>query len=254
MGDLSFRGLPGVPPVRAGDDLAGLILAAVERAQAPVRGGDIVIVAQKVVSKAAGLSVDLASVAPSARARELAAVTGKDPRFVEVVLSESASVVASRRDVLITEHVSGAILANAGVDRSNVDPSAGAEPVLLLPRDGDAAAAALRERLAAALGVDVAVIINDSWGRPWRLGTVGAAVGVAGLAPLHDHRGRADLFGRALEVSIEAVADELAAAANLVMGQADEGVPVVIASGFRRLATEGSVRELLRPKSEDLFR
>lgn len=251
---LSFKGLSGLPAVAAGDDLAALILAAVAVSHAAVRPGDVFIIAQKVVSKAAGLHVDLAGVEPSDRARELGAQTAKDPKFVEVVLRESTAVIALKPGVLITEHVAGPILANAGVDRSNVDPALGGEPVLLLPRDPDAAAAEIRDRLCAELGFEVGVIINDSWGRPWRMGTVGAALGVAGLAPLHDYRGRNDLFGRELVASVEAVADELAGAANIVMGQADEGVPVVIASGFRSLGAAGAARDLVRPKAEDLFR
>lgn len=249
---LTFLPLISIPDVRIGDDLAGTIAAAAAEDGMAIEDGDIVLVAQKIVSKAAGLVVDLAQVQPSPRAIELAASTCKDARFVEMVLRESAEIVAQREHVLITEHVSGCVLANAGIDRSNLDGDV--ERILLLPRDPDGCAADLRAGLGERLGVDVGVVICDSWGRPWRMGTTGCALGVAGLAPLHDYRGRKDLFGRVLEVSVEAVADELAGAANLVMGQADEGVPVVIARGFGRFATEGRASELLRPRAEDLFR
>jgi coenzyme F420-0:L-glutamate ligase/coenzyme F420-1:gamma-L-glutamate ligase len=231
-----------------------LIAAASVRAGLSVQAGDIILVAQKIVSKAAGLLVDLTQVKPSARALEIAARTEKDPALVEVILGESSAVVMQAPGVLITEHVSGAILANAGVDRSNVDPAFGGEPALLLPREPDAAAQTLREGLAAAFGCAVGVIITDSWGRPWRVGTTGAALGVAGVPAVHDYRGRGDLFGRELKISIEAVADELAAAGNILMGQADEASPVVIVSGFVPRGAPGAARELMRPREFDLFR
>jgi coenzyme F420-0:L-glutamate ligase/coenzyme F420-1:gamma-L-glutamate ligase len=254
LAQLCFTGLTSLPDVADGDDVAALILGALERERVRLASGDVVVIAQKIVSKAAGLILDLAAVTPSARAHELAEKTGKDPRFVEAVLLESLGVVATRPGVLITAHLTGAVLANAGIDRSNVDPELATEPVLLLPRDPDGEAEAIRAKLNTALGVDVAVVINDSWGRAWRMGTIGTAFGVAGMAALHDYRGRTDMFGRVLEASVEAVADEIAGAANIVMGQADERAPVVIVTGFSRLTNEGSSRELIRPAGEDLFR
>lgn len=255
---LSFHPLPGMPDITPGVDLANLLAAALDRAGLEPRGDDVLLVAQKAVSKMEGLIVNVRDVTPSARARQLAEETGKDPGFLEVVLGESRAVVAARRGVVITEHVSGAVMANAGVDRSNVAGSPAGE-VCLLPRDPDLSAETLRRGL-----VDIAlcrdwdwqpaVIITDSWGRPFRLGTVGFALGAAGLATLCDLRGREDRYGRALETSDLALADALAAAADLVMGQADEGTPAVLARGVRRETPEGSARDLLRQRSEDLFR
>jgi coenzyme F420-0:L-glutamate ligase/NADPH-dependent F420 reductase len=251
---LSFTPVSDFPHVNSGDDLAAIIVEAAKADHVSVSEGDVFIVAQKVVSKAAGLIVDLAGVVPSAKAIEIGKATEKDPRYVEVVLQESTEVIKQAPHVLLTQHVSGAIVANAGVDRSNVDPALGGEPVLLLPRDPDAAAATLREALSAAFGCEVAVIISDSWGRPWRVGTTGSALGVAGIDALHDYRGRADLFGRELQIAVEAVADELAGAANILMGQGAEGAPVVIAKGFTPTGKGGAAKDLLRPKDQDLYR
>jgi len=259
---LSFTALEGIPNVKPADDLAGLIRAAVTRANIQVGEGDVFVLAQKIVSKAAGLIVDLARVEPSPRAQEIAAALDKDARVIELILRESRSIVTQRPPlpnglggVFITEHLSGAIMANSGVDQSNVgNADDGGERALLLPRDPDGAARKLRTALSAAFECDVAVIISDSWGRPWRLGTTGMALGLAGLAALHDYRGRRDMFGRELQVSVEAVADELAGAANIVMGQADEGRPVVLVTGFSRIRAEGKAADMLRPRAEDLFR
>ena len=240
--------------VQAGDDLAGLIGAALERASLTPHAGDVVGVAQKIVSKAEGRTVDLATVVASPRAVGLAAEVGKDPRVVEVVLGESVRVVRSRPNLLIVEHRLGFVMANAGVDQSNVAPHDGVHRVLLLPRDPDASAEALRARLVERYGVPLAVIINDSFGRAWRRGTVGVAIGAAGLPALLDLRGRPDLFGRILEVSIIGFADEIAAAASLLMGQADEARPVVLMRGLDWTAPATGAWELLRPAAEDLFR
>jgi coenzyme F420-0:L-glutamate ligase / coenzyme F420-1:gamma-L-glutamate ligase len=246
--------LPDIPMVRPGDDLAGLLIAAcVQSALAPV-DGDIIVVAQKIVSKAEGRYVDLAGVRPSARARDLAADVDKDPRLVEVILGETRRVVRHRRGVLIVEHRLGFIMANAGVDRSNVDPAAGAEPVLLLPRDPDASAARLLERLAAHFNRRLGVIVTDSWGRAWRRGTVGVALGAAGLPALMDMRGRPDLFGHELRVTQTGFADEVASAASLLMGQADEARPVVLVRGLAWDAPAMPAATLIRAADEDLFR
>jgi coenzyme F420-0:L-glutamate ligase / coenzyme F420-1:gamma-L-glutamate ligase len=253
---LVLTALPGLPLVQPGDDLGALILSGLRAAGLALQSGDVVAVAQKVVSKAEGRLVDLGQVTPSPRALALAAETLKDARFVEVVLSESTEVLRARPNTLIVEHRLGFVCANAGVDRSNVGPHAvaGDEVVLLLPCDPDAACQALRERLRAETGADVAVLINDSHGRAWRNGTVGVALGAAGFPALLDMRGHPDLFDYALQVTQIGLADELAAAASLLMGQADEGRPVIHIRGVPYPFREGSARELIRPKEMDLFR
>jgi len=256
LAQLVLTALPGLPLVQPGDDVAALILAGLRRAEITLQPGDVIAVAQKIVSKAEGRLVKLSEVTPSARALELARITEKDPRFVEVVLSESKEVLRTRYNTLIVEHRLGFVCANAGVDRSNVAPHGeGREEYLLcLPRDPDGACRELRERFRAETGVDVAVIINDSHGRAWRNGTVGVAIGAAGFPALLDMRGHRDLFDYALQVTQIGLADELAAAASLLMGQADEGRPVVHIRGVPYPLREGDARELLRPKEMDLFR
>jgi coenzyme F420-0:L-glutamate ligase / coenzyme F420-1:gamma-L-glutamate ligase len=250
VGGLRLLPLPGVPLVAAGDDLVALTLAALSRAGVTPRAGDVLAYAQKIVSKAESRSVDLRDVKPSPRAFELAGRANKDPRLVELILSESVDVVRVRPGVIIVEHRSGLILANAGIDRSNV----GDERALLLPRDADASARGLREGLAARGGLDVGVLIIDSIGRAWRNGTIGTAIGASGLTTLHDLRGTPDLFGRALETTEVGRGDEIASAASLVMGQAAEACPIVLISGLAPAPRTGSARDLLRPKSRDLFR
>jgi coenzyme F420-0:L-glutamate ligase / coenzyme F420-1:gamma-L-glutamate ligase len=251
---ITLTPIPDIPLVRPGDDLAALIIAACERsALAPV-DGDVVVVAQKVVSKAERRYVDLATVRPSARAQELAVQVSKEARLVEVILQESRRVVRHRPGVLIVEHRLGFVMANAGVDHSNVDPQTGAEPVLLLPRDPDASAAALRDRLAAHFHKQLAVVITDSFGRAWRRGTVGVALGAAGLPSLLDLRGKPDLFGHALRVTQTGFADEIAGAASLVMGQADEARPVVLLRGLAWAGADAPAATLIRAADEDLFR
>ena len=251
---LEIIALPAMPLVEPGDDLAALIGDGLARAERVLVDGDVVVVAQKIVSKAEGRFADLADVTPSARARELAAQCDKDPRLVELILTESSEVLRWRPGLLIVVHRLGMVLANAGIDRSNVAAGGDSERVLLLPLDPDATCARLRAALAERTGADVAVIINDSVGRAWRGGTVGIALGAAGVAVLDDQRQRPDLFGRPLEVSIEAVADELAAAASLVQGQADEGTPVALIRGFARPGPHAPAGALVRPRDEDLFR
>ncbi len=254
MRSLEVIALEGLPLVRPGDDLVELIAQALTRNEVAPRAGDVLVVAQKIVSKAEGRVVDLATVKPSAKARTLAAEVDKDPRLVELILSESVRVVRARRNVLIVEHRLGFIMANAGVDQSNVAPEDGASRALLLPENPDRSAERLRRGLASSTGIDLAVVINDSFGRPWRQGTVGVAIGVAGLPGLIDLRGRPDLFGRKLEVSIIGFADEIAAAASLVMGQADEASPVVLIRGLRWSAPESTAASIVRSPHEDLFR
>lgn len=240
----------GMPVVQPGDDIASLIAARTP----PLRDHDIIVVAQKIVSKAEGRIIDIASVTPSAEARALAAEIGKDPRLVEVILSESTRVVRSRPNLLIMQHRLGFVMANAGVDHSNVAAPDGTERVLLLPRDPDASAEAIRAALAARFNARIGVIINDSFGRPWRRGTAGVAIGAAGVPSMIDLRGKPDLFGRTLEVSITGFADEVAAAASLLQGQADEGQPVVVVRGLSWTAPEEPAAALVRPPEEDLFR
>jgi coenzyme F420-0:L-glutamate ligase/coenzyme F420-1:gamma-L-glutamate ligase len=254
MTSLEVVPLRGLPLIGAGDNLIDLIASALKLNDVTLRARDVLVVAQKIVSKAEGRIVDLATIEPSPRALALAAEVDRDPRLVEVILSESVRVVRARRGVLIVEHRLGFIMANAGVDRSNVAPADGAERVLLLPENPDRSAEALRRGLAALTGIDVAVVINDSFGRPWRQGTAGVAIGVAGLPALVDLRGQPDLFGRSLEVSVVAFADEVAAAASLLMGQADEAQPVVLIRGLSWSAPASTAASIIRSPSEDLFR
>jgi coenzyme F420-0:L-glutamate ligase / coenzyme F420-1:gamma-L-glutamate ligase len=248
---LELFALPGLPMVRAGDDLPALILAGVERAGQRLRDRDVVVVAQKIVSKAEGRTVDLADVVPSARAVALAAEVGKDSRIVEVVLSESTKVVRSRPNLMIMQHRLGFVMANAGVDQSNVAAADGRQRALLLPVDPDGSAARIRS--ARALHADVGVVISDSFGRPWRRGTAGVAIGSAGIPSVIDLRGQSDLFGRTLEVSIVGFADEIAAAASLLQGQAAEAQPVVVVRGLTWNAPVMPVADVIRPPEEDLF-
>jgi coenzyme F420-0:L-glutamate ligase/coenzyme F420-1:gamma-L-glutamate ligase len=251
---VTIIGLHGVPMVQPGDNLGAIAIAALVEADIAPEVGDVLVVAQKIVSKAEGRLVDIGTVPPSHEAIALAAETEKDPRFVEVVLSESRRIVRHRANLIIAEHRLGYVMANAGIDHSNVGPGDGAERVLLLPVDPDGSANALREQLIAAYGVPIGVIVSDSFGRPWRRGTVGIALGAAGLPAVIDWRGHPDLFGRALEVTETGFADEIAAAASLVMGQADEGVPLALVRGLKWVAPDAPAADLVRPPEHDLFR
>lgn len=239
--------------VQRGDDLPALIADALGRAGLTLHDRDVVVLAQKIVSKSEGRDVDLATVEPSAAAEKLAEEVGKDPRLVHVVLSESAKVVRSRPNLMIMQHRLGFVMANAGVDQSNVAPADGVHRALLLPVDPDGSAEAIRAALADRFGVKLGVVISDSFGRPWRRGTAGVAIGCAGLPSFIDLRGQPDLFGRTLEVSIVGFADEIAAAASLLQGQAAEGQPVAIVRGLSWTAPEAPVSALIRPPEEDLF-
>jgi len=251
---IELIGVPDVPLVKGGDDLAALIAAALERTGMSPVTGDVIVVAQKIVSKAEGRLLNLASVEPSERARTIGEEIQKDPRLVEVILSESKRVVRQRPGLLIVEHRLGYVMANAGVDHSNVAAPDGGERVLLLPRDPDGSAEALRAQLSARFGCALAVIVSDSFGRAWRRGTVGVALGAAGLPSSLDLRGHPDLFGQTLQTTVVGFADEIAAAASLIMGQAAEGMPVVLARGVVWNAPAAPARDLLRPAEEDLFR
>ncbi len=249
---LQLLALPGIPLVAAGADLAALIMAALARAGLELCDGDVLAISSKIVARAEGRSVVLSSVQPGAEARERAAVTGKDARMVELVLRESRSISRQAQEVLISEHRLGFISANAGIDHSNVGGDD--DEVLLLPLDPDASAADLRARLAAASGVAPGVVIMDSHGRPFRLGTVGVAIGVAGLPALLDLRGRTDLFGRELRVSMQGYADMIASAAQLTGGEGAEGRPVILLRGLQYPPQDGSASDLLRPPDRDLYR
>ncbi len=250
---LQLFALPDLPMVQPGDDLAELIVAALARAGRALADRDVLVVAQKIVSKSENRMVDLATVTPGPRAVALGAEVGKDPRLVELILSESTRVVRSRPNLIIVQHRLGFVMANAGVDQSNVAPADGVHRVLLLPKDPDASAERLRARLAAHYAARIGVIISDSFGRAWRRGTSGIAIGAAGLPSLIDLRGSPDLFGRTLEVSIIGFADEIAAAASLLQGQAAEARPVILAHGLTWTAPETPAAELIRPANEDLF-
>ncbi|HXU36474.1 MAG TPA: coenzyme F420-0:L-glutamate ligase [Blastocatellia bacterium] len=246
---IQVTGVPGMPEVVEGDDVAALIVRAASEAELKIVRRDIFVVAQKIVSKAEGRIVSLQSIEPSGRAKEWAAAYDKDARVVEVVLRESRRIVRMERGVLISETEHGFICANAGVDTSNVADGT----VTLLPKDSDASARKIREALEQAFGVPVGVIVSDTFGRPWREGLVNVALGVSGIAPLIDYRGQDDSHGRAMKVTVMAVADEIASAAELVMKKS-AGIPVAIVRGYDYDASESSGRELIRAEELDLFR
>ncbi len=249
--NIELYGLPGLPDVQPGDDLVALILDALARGELSLYNGDVLVVTQKIVSKAEGCTVDLTTVEPSAAAQQLAEATNKDPRLVEVILRESKGIIRQRGPVLITETHHGWICANAGVDRSNVR---GDDVALPLPADPDASARRLRIGLQEATGAEVAVIISDTHGRAWREGTVNLALGVAGMQPIDDLRGHSDMFGYTMRVTTVARADELAAAAGLVTGQTAEGLPVVLIRGADYTPGEGRAIDMQRSVEKDLFR
>ncbi len=244
--------LPGIPEVMPGDDLAALLTACLQAHS--VSAGDIVVIAQKIVSKAENRYVHLAMVTPSAQALQLAAATGKDARLVELILSQSKRVVRYRQHVLIVEHKLGFIHANAGIDHSNIPRNNRSERVLLLPQDPDASAAQLQTRLSRSLGVNLGVIINDSAGRAWRNGVTGIAIGAAGLPCLLDLRGAQDRHGNPLRVTEVGIADEIAAAASLVMGQAAQGIPAALVKGLDLDGPASNASALIRDPVKDLFR
>ncbi|NMB86815.1 MAG: coenzyme F420-0:L-glutamate ligase [Chloroflexi bacterium] len=253
---LTLTPLNGIPFIHAGDDLFQIMLKAVDETGIHLATGDILVIAQKIISKAEGRLVNLSTVKPSPRAVEIAGITEKDPRFVELVLQESKQVLRMRQNTLIVEHRNGYVCANAGIDHSNVQGDWGnAEDwVLLLPEDSDRSAQQLCSAFDQRLGIQIGVLIIDSHGRAWRLGTVGTTIGVGGMPALVDLRGKPDLLGFRLRITQVAAADELAAAASLVMGQADEASPVVHVRGFPYPLREGSFQELVRPSELDLFR
>lgn len=255
---MSLQVLPvsGIPEIKTGDVLSEIILKALEENNLSLQNEDILVIAQKIVSKAEGRFVNLTTVTPSAKAYEYAEITQKDPRFIELVLRESRSVLRCRPGTIIVEHRNGFVCANAGIDHSNVrGPWGNSEDwVLLLPEDADSSARVIRDQVFQKTQKRIGVMIIDSHGRAWRMGTVGVAIGLAGVPGLVDLRGKPDLYGYRLRVTMIGAADELAAAASLVMGQADEGTPVVLVRGFPYPLRESSIQELIRPKELDLFR
>ncbi len=244
--------LPGIPLVHPGDDLVQLILEALARVDIKLQDGDALVVTSKIVSKAEGRYVELSTIVPSDEAIQLAERTRKDPRIVELALRESTAISRSAPGVLITRNRLGFVSANSGIDQSNVEN--GDEWVLLLPGDPDASAQTIREGLRQATGAQVGIVISDSHGRPFRMGNVGVAIGAAGLPALLDLRGRNDLFGRELRISVQGYADEVASAANLLTGEADEGRPVILLRGLNFPPQEGYASELNRPPELDLYR
>lgn len=278
MNTLTLTALSGIPLIRHGDNLADIVVSALQETNISLEDNDILVLAQKIVSKAEGRVVNLETVTPSSRAIELATQTEKDARLVELILQESKAVLRTRPGTIIVEHRLGFVCANAGIDHSNVDSphpsedrevfrgvaeegsgvrvagSAAEDWVLLLPAQPDRSAEIIRQEIQSRTGKQIGVLIIDSHGRAWRNGTVGAAVGIAGLPGLQDLRGQPDLFGFTLRITQVGVADELAAAASLMMGQAAEGTPIVHVRGFPYPLREGSLNELIRPKEQDLFR
>jgi coenzyme F420-0:L-glutamate ligase/coenzyme F420-1:gamma-L-glutamate ligase len=260
---LTLTPLINIPLIRRGDNLADILLKSLMETHIQLEAGDIFVIAQKIISKAEGRTVNLTTVTPSPRAIELAQKTEKDPRIIELILQESNEVLRTRIGTIIVEHKLGFVCANAGIDHSNVDSPLPVNDVsevkaedwiLLLPQNPDLSSRKLRDEILSRTGKRVGVIIIDSHGRAWRNGTVGVAIGVAGLPALQDLRGEPDLFGFKLRITQVGVADELAAAASLMMGQAAEGTPVIHVRGFPYPLREGSLKELIRPKEQDLFR
>jgi coenzyme F420-0:L-glutamate ligase / coenzyme F420-1:gamma-L-glutamate ligase len=266
---LTFTPLLQMPLIRPGDNLADLLLASLQNARITLEDGDILVLAQKIVSKSEGRMVDLKTVVPSQEAIELAKSSEKDPRLVELILAESKEILRVRPGTIIVEHRLGFICASAGIDHSNVAPLSlgetlgvkqkepdprSADWVLLLPENPDRSALEIRRKVKVATGNRIGVLIIDSHGRAWREGTIGTAIGISGLPGLVDERGWQDLFGYRLKITMVAAADELAAAASLVMGEAAEGIPAVHVRGFPFPLRESSLQELIRPKENDLFR
>jgi coenzyme F420-0:L-glutamate ligase / coenzyme F420-1:gamma-L-glutamate ligase len=253
---LTFTPLPKIPLIHPGDDLAEILLESLQAAKITPEDGDILVLAQKIVSKAEGRLVNLTTVKPSKEAQELAKQSDKDPRLTELILRESKEILRVRPGTIIVQHRLGFVCASAGIDHSNVMGEEGnpEDWVLLLPENPDRSALEIRRKIKIATGNRLGVMIIDSHGRAWRIGTIGTCIGISGLPGIVDKRGWRDLFGYRLKITIVAAADELAAAASLVMGEAAEGTPAVHVRGFPYPLREGSLKELLRPKDQDLFR
>ncbi|MBN1563602.1 MAG: coenzyme F420-0:L-glutamate ligase [Anaerolineae bacterium] len=251
MTHLSLTALPGIPHVQPGDDLARLIADSLHRAGLTLAPTDVLVITSKLVSKAEDRFVDLGTIMPSQRAARVARITNKDPRLVELILRESTAISRMRGEVLIVRHRLGFTLANAGIDHSNIGGSD--ERVLLLPSDPDASARQIRTALPQLTGVAPGIVISDSHGRPFRIGTINVAIGIAGIPAVWDQRGDQDLYGRVLRVTMTGLGDEIAAAAGLLSGQAAEGLPVVLVRGLRLPPGEGHASDLVRPVTMDLY-
>ena len=248
--NIQLLGIPNIPEIQPGDDLPALILSACQSGDTPLQAGDVLVVTQKIVSKAEGRLVDLREIEPSQFAIDYARAWGKDPRHIEVVLRETVRVVRMDKGIIISETRHGFVCANAGVDASNVP---GEHLVALLPLDSDASAFNIREAIRQSTGLDIPVIISDSFGRAWRQGIINIAIGVSGLAPLRDFRGQDDRHGYRMSATVIAVADELASAAELVMGKLD-ACPAAIVRGYPFDRAEGHSRELVIEPARDMFR
>jgi coenzyme F420-0:L-glutamate ligase / coenzyme F420-1:gamma-L-glutamate ligase len=251
---LTLTSITGIPLIRQDDDLADIILKSLHGNQIELQDNDILVLAQKIVSKAEGRMVDLATVTPSQHAMELSKQTDKEARLIELILQESSDVLRTRPGTIIVEHNLGFICANAGIDHSNVSEKKDEAWLLLLPQDPDLSSRKMRDEIQSKTGKRIGILIIDSHGRAWRNGTVGISIGMSGVPGLEDLRGKPDLFGTELRITQVGVADELAAAASLMMGQAAEGTPVVHVRGFPYPLREGSLKELIRPKEQDMFR
>ncbi|MDE0059005.1 MAG: coenzyme F420-0:L-glutamate ligase [Defluviicoccus sp.] len=249
---LEIVALDGVPDIAAGDDLCGVVLDAYRASGLVPAAGDILVIAQKIVSKAEGRRVDLDDVSPSPQAERLARETDKDARVIELILSESERVMRARPGLIVVRHRLGYVLANAGIDASNVEDG-GDRRVLLLPSDPDGSAAAIRAAIGRRTGIALGVVVSDSLGRAWRLGTAATALGAAGVTALADLRGRPDMFGRPLLVSEVGLADQIASAAALVMGEADERRPIALLRGLAAESEDARAADLIRPRGTDLF-
>jgi coenzyme F420-0:L-glutamate ligase/coenzyme F420-1:gamma-L-glutamate ligase len=251
---ITYTALPDIPLVQPGADICAMIGGGLAQAEIVLEDGDVIVIAQKIISKAENRYVSLTGIVPSPQATELAAATGKDPRHIEAVLAETSEVLRVKQNVMIVAHRLGFVMANAGIDESNIEPIDGIDRVLLLPVDPNRSCRAIKTELDRAFDVSIGVIINDSFGRAWRNGVVGVALGAAGISTLHNMIGAPDLFGRAMKVTEVAIGDELAAAASLVMGQGAEGLPIVHVRGYRNRGPEDDASALIRPKHLDMFR
>lgn len=255
---ITLQAVKNFPMINGGDDLISIICNKLKENELTLVNGDILVLAQKIVSKSQNLFVDLRTISPSKKAEELAQKVGKDPRLIEVILSESRSIIRQAPGILITEHKSGWIMANAGIDSSNVDQNGSdGNKVLLLPENPDQTCSCYAKELEDKLCVKIGIIINDSFGRPWRYGAIGVAIGSAGLPSLWDRRGERDIYGKVLKVTQQAPIDELASAASVLQGQGAEGLPVVLIRGYQFDPSNAPIRpaaDLIRNKSEDLFR
>ena len=252
---LEVSALNHVPSIKENDDIAGIILKSMNKDSLELEDNDIVVIAQKIISKAEGCLVDLESITPSSESIKIAEKTDKDPRLVELIIQESKEIIRIEKGVIIVEHRLGHILANAGIDQSNIDHKPGKETVLLLPKNPNKSAKKIKKYIETQTGKTIGVIITDSMGRPWRIGTIGHAIGASGVKTIVDLRQQGtDLFGRELQTTVIGLADQIASSATLIMGESNEGKPIVLVKGIDMPSDSDTVDDLIRPKEEDLFR